>query len=330
MADLQCKLRLLWVASVKSMKEPQRDWKSWEALGVSFYRMALKNPSEFPVRIRFALQALRNAHEIAYWDAAPELIEKVQRELVYVEEMEGNFLFLNDTFSTSRVRVLNNGSELGNLVTNLWSPDDITVALASAPRAESTLNSDFERIRLETENMMAALKVSYLMLHRFSDEFLNEYFRDPNSSEALSASEIIYAAAPHLMGELMARVLYLLKNGDLEEGLERADRLLSVILLLPSDARTSQQLQMATGEILSPDPQHHRYQVGFRVANIFVLWRQGLFEEVESRSLELDRQDISDRWTAWVRAPKDKEGQELLESASQTRLYLLKCLSQLD
>jgi hypothetical protein len=202
--------------------------------------------------------------------------------------------------------------------------------LASAPRAESTLNSDFERIRLETENMMAALKVSYLMLHRFSDEFLNEYFRDPNSSEALSASEIIYAAAPHLMGELMARVLYLLKNGDLEEGLERADRLLSVILLLPSDARTSQQLQMATGEILSPDPQHHRYQVGFRVANLFVLWRQGLFEEVESRSLELDRQDISDRWTAWVRAPKDKEGQELLESASQTRLYLLKCLSQLD
>ncbi len=326
---LKCRLGLLWTAAIQSMKDPQRDWSSWESLGVSFYRYALKNPSEFPIRIRFAVQALHNAAEIADWDAAPKIRERIGNELIYLEELEGNFLFLNDTFATARVRVLNSEGGIEGLDSRLWSPDLITEALAGTAGSSDPQKADFERVRLETENMMAALKTSFLMLKRFPDDFLRQYFRDPNSMDSPDVGELIYAAAPILMRELMDRIFYLLEHGEISDGLERIDQLLRVILLLPSDSRPLDQIHSATGELTASDVTYHRYEVGMRVVDSFILWSPLVLREVEARSLDFDRQDIIDRWSAIARALVESDGQESLESSSQTRLYLLRRLGKI-
>lgn len=310
------------------MQDPQRDWKAWEDLGLSFYRSALKRPSEFPVRIRFAIQALRNAHEIADWESDSESLKRIQKELIYAEEMDGNFLFLNDTFSLSRVRALNLSGGWAAPLSPLWEPDLVTSIFAGPGKSFSSSDREVERIRLETENMMAALKVSYLMLYRFSDEFLGEYYREPASADIPAVSEMMYSAAPAFLAELLARLLYLVEKDDLETSLKRVDQFLSILLLLPSDRRGPHELQIATGSLLSSDPAYHRYEVGFRGVDLFMAWSLKLFQNVESRNMDLDRQDLRDRWAAIVRTSLTSDGEEIMESASQTRFYLLERLTQ--
>jgi hypothetical protein len=271
-----CRLALRWTAQVDQIENPQQDYLAWEKLGRAYMKEALDRPEDFPKLIPFAVRALQNAEELASYLAEESVFKRIQKELIYVEEMDGNFRFLNEVFVSARVKVLNFEQGVPDLAQDaMFVEDQVTSVFASNLSA-------IQRVILETDNMISSLQVAYRLVQRFSEDFLSAYFRAHLAEEGPKVSETIYAAAVPMYVELLRRIRFLLKEGEVEKAAEFFGRLTETALLLPTDSRTSTGLQLATGELFTPEINSIRYEVGRKVAELLGATGPVLFKEIGS------------------------------------------------
>jgi len=218
--------------------------KVWGEVGDILYYLSIRHPARTRPLSKEAIRAYRNAYELS---KSEEAAAPFRVKMVFVEEQEGNDLFLTEFFSMvkSESRVLVSPS--GDVI----EVPDFSKLMGFLVEESFAPVSHTERIQHYISNRISQTRVVLKMISEYDESQLRQLLGLHQDSEP--PSESILRVLPYLESHLLSGIRALARIGDVENSIQDLADLWELSFLLPTNATRvySATLVVGTAKIAS-------------------------------------------------------------------------------